>query len=161
MNETTPIEFKQPGFLNRSSSILGIFACMGIFIVIIVIAYLPNRPRPVEQGIIDERIKRLSSLNAKETETYNSYGWIDKPAGIVHIPVESAIDAFVKDPTYFQKLSIKQSSVPKPVVVPITSTTSTSPQNTVLVPGSVKDETITPIKATTPLPITFSNTHKT
>lgn len=34
----------------------------------------------------------LARYEKREREKLNSYGWIDKPAGILHIPIERAMD---------------------------------------------------------------------
>jgi hypothetical protein len=33
----------------------------------------------------------LADLRAKEDETLNSYGWVDRNAGVVRIPIDEAI----------------------------------------------------------------------
>ncbi len=38
----------------------------------------------------------LADYRKKETERLNSYGWVDRSAGKVHIPIEQAIDGVVR-----------------------------------------------------------------
>lgn len=39
-----------------------------------------------------ERTKELDQYFASENQKLNSYGWVDKRAGVVHIPIDRAID---------------------------------------------------------------------
>jgi hypothetical protein len=84
-------------------SIIGMLACLAIFGIVMFVAYLPTRPPAVDHTIAAGRSKRLAALQAKETETYNSYGWIDKPAGVLHIPVERAVAVFVQEQQEIKK----------------------------------------------------------
>lgn len=58
------------------------------------LASLPGTPPPPRQQIapaLDEQ-----ALHAIEDNALHSYGWVDKPAGIVHIPVERAKDLILQ-----------------------------------------------------------------
>jgi hypothetical protein len=48
---------------------------------------VPPAPR-----LEDRPLALRERLNAQETERLGSYGWVDKSAGTVHIPIERAID---------------------------------------------------------------------
>ena len=52
---------------------------------------LPPAPR-LQIAPTDE----LVEYRQKETERLNSYGWVDKAAGKVHIPIEQAIDNVIR-----------------------------------------------------------------
>jgi hypothetical protein len=61
-----------------------------------------EQPRTVEQRMppeprleIDEPAA-LARLRAEEQERLSSYGWVDKPAGVVRIPVERAMELLVE-----------------------------------------------------------------
>jgi len=43
----------------------------------------------------DER-GQLDSIRIKEEETLNSYGWVDESAGVVHIPIQQAMQLLVE-----------------------------------------------------------------
>lgn len=72
-----------------------------IFTLIVVVAYLPNRGAPVQQGTksADERIKILSDVRTKEIGMATSYGWVDQQKGVVRLPVERAMELTVQDLT--------------------------------------------------------------
>ena len=46
---------------------------------------------PPEPRLQTDPRQDLADLNAKEDETLNSYGWVDRNAGIVRIPIDEAI----------------------------------------------------------------------
>ena len=52
------------------------------------------QPNPVDQ-IPPER--QLELLRTYEEETLNSYGWVDKEAGIVRIPIDQAMKLVVEE----------------------------------------------------------------
>ena len=85
---------------SRSSLTFTVIAFVGVFLTflfIVGIAYLPNRPEPVDQAQIDERLETLSKVRASEKKEIDSYGWIDKSEGVVRIPVSQAMQLTVKD----------------------------------------------------------------
>jgi hypothetical protein len=46
---------------------------------------------PPEPRLQTNPRRDLADLRAKEDETLNSYGWVDKNAGVVRIPIDEAI----------------------------------------------------------------------
>lgn len=50
----------------------------------------PNR-HPPEPRLQAQPLQDLADLRAEETATLESYAWIDRPAGIVRIPIEQAM----------------------------------------------------------------------
>jgi len=71
--------------------------CILLFFIIMVVVYIPNRPPAVDQAIVKARLERLSKLHAHEQEVTTTYGWVDAEAGIVHIPVERAMELTVNE----------------------------------------------------------------
>jgi hypothetical protein len=51
----------------------------------------PQRPRLQTDAPAD-----LQQMRARETATLESYGWVDRQKGIVHIPVERAMELLVE-----------------------------------------------------------------
>jgi hypothetical protein len=41
--------------------------------------------------------QELAAMRAAETARLTGWGWVDRPAGVAHVPVERAIDAIAKD----------------------------------------------------------------
>jgi hypothetical protein len=82
------------GFLITAAAAIGGFL---IFVLILVIAYLPNKPEPLPQGTKtpEERATILCELRAKEAAA-NSYGWIDQEKGVVRLPIDRAMQLTVQ-----------------------------------------------------------------
>lgn len=78
------------------ASILGGFA---IFAFIVTIAYLPQRPAPVQQGALTprERLIRLMEMRSKEQKQSTSYAWIDQQKGLVQLPIERAMELTIQE----------------------------------------------------------------
>jgi len=51
---------------------------------------LPPAPR-----LQTDPVQDLNRLRAAEERTLNSYGWVDRDNGVVHIPIDRAIDTIV------------------------------------------------------------------
>jgi hypothetical protein len=92
MSDTAP----KSGFFVTAVAVIGGFL---IFILILVIAYLPNKPAPLPEGTKtpEERATILRELRAKETAAATSYGWVDQTKGVVRIPIERAMQLTVED----------------------------------------------------------------
>jgi len=84
------------GFFTTAAAVIGGFA---IFILILVVAYLPNKPAPLPEGTKtpEERATILRELRAKETASATTYGWVDQTKGVVRIPIERAMQLTVED----------------------------------------------------------------
>ncbi len=89
-------EAPQSGFFTTAVAVIGGFL---IFILILVIAYLPNRPAPLPEGTRtpQERAIILSEMRAKETAALTTYGWVDQSKGIVRIPIDRAIQLTIDE----------------------------------------------------------------
>lgn len=93
---------QKPFGLQSLFSILGVLGSLLIFIFIIIIAYLPNRSESVDSERIKERELNLKQNKAAQQSQANSYGWIDKTAGVIRIPIDEAVELAV------EKLAQKQ-----------------------------------------------------
>lgn len=78
------------------AAIIGGFA---IFLLILFIAYLPQKPAPLPEGTKTpaERASILADLRAKEKAAATSYGWVDQAAGTVRLPTERAVELTIKE----------------------------------------------------------------
>lgn len=84
------------GFFLTALAVIGGFL---IFVLILVIAYLPNQPEALPQGTKtpEERATILRELRAKEVAGATTYGWVDQPKGVVRIPIERAMQLTVEE----------------------------------------------------------------
>ena len=53
---------------------------------------LPPEPRLQEAPALD-----LARFRAREEERLSTYGWIDRPNGVVHIPIDRAMEIVARD----------------------------------------------------------------
>lgn len=67
--------------------IVALIAFTAASIIVIVLGNVPTAPKlpGIPTGQWEE-------LEAEQTELLNTYGWIDEEAGVVHIPIERAIE---------------------------------------------------------------------
>jgi hypothetical protein len=91
MSDTAP----KSGFFVTAAAVIGGFL---IFVLILVIAYLPNTPTAIPQGTKtpEERAVILRDLHSREILA-NNYGWVDQPKGVVRIPIERAMQLTVEE----------------------------------------------------------------
>jgi len=84
------------GFFTTAAAVIGGFL---IFVLILVVAYLPNKPAPLPEGTKtqEERAAILRDLRAKELAGATTYGWVDQTKGVVRIPIERAMELTVAD----------------------------------------------------------------
>jgi hypothetical protein len=52
------------------------------------------QPNPLDQRTAEEDI---ATLRSHEEELLNNYGWVDREAGIVRIPIDQAIELLAED----------------------------------------------------------------
>jgi len=78
------------------AAVIGGFA---LFALIVALAYLPQRPAPIEQGALTpaERYQRLTDMRAKEAKQIDSYGWVDQQKGVVQLPIDRAIELTIQE----------------------------------------------------------------
>lgn len=57
----------------------------------------PVTPRPAVRGVLNPRQpEALSELRARAAMRLDSYGWVDRDAGVAHIPIERAMQMIVE-----------------------------------------------------------------
>lgn len=79
------------------AAIVGAFA---IFVIILLVAYLPKKPEPLPDGVRTpaERKAALAELRGHEQTMATTYGWVDPDQKtIVRIPIEEAMRLTVRD----------------------------------------------------------------
>ena len=70
-----------------------------IFVVILLVAYLPQKPAPLDDGVKspDQRKAALAELRAHEIKTATGYGWVDQAKGVVQLPIDRAVELTLRD----------------------------------------------------------------
>lgn len=70
---------------------LGSLGALLIFILIVFVAYLPNRPAPVDATIIEQRQQTADEARATSNSKLQGYAVVDAQSGTVRIPIEEAM----------------------------------------------------------------------
>ncbi len=85
----------QPSSKSSWPTFLGSLGAILIFALIIFLAYLPNRPEPVDKAAAEERQIRADEARAAGLAKITGYA-VDGQ-GTVRIPVEAAMDLVVRE----------------------------------------------------------------
>lgn len=94
MSNTAP----ETSHSNYLFSIFGALGSMLLFFIIILIAYVyMQRPAPVDQQTIDNRLAKFADVTAKETALTTQYAWVNQKEGIVRVPVDLAMQLAVRE----------------------------------------------------------------
>ena len=77
-----------------ASAVVGIISAILLFVIIVVLQAFFYR---AEQGELEKKVysqpnQALQQLDADQLELLNSYGWLSEGDGVVHIPIERAMD---------------------------------------------------------------------
>jgi len=81
-----------------TATILASVGGLAIFLLILLVAYLPNMVEPAGDGVLTpaQRKAALAELRGKEQTTASTYGWVDQPAGVVRLPLDRAIELTIQ-----------------------------------------------------------------
>ena len=88
-----------PSSKNPWVTIAVIIGGFAIFALILVVAYLPQKPAPLPEGARtpEERAILITELRAKEKTATTTYAWIDQPAGVVRLPIDRAVELTIQE----------------------------------------------------------------
>lgn len=78
-------------------SAIGYIGTFLLFAVIVAIAYLNNRPEPVDQATVEKRFATLADVTARQKAAISEYSVVDPTKGIVRIPVERAMEITLRE----------------------------------------------------------------
>ena len=88
------------GKCSFTTTLLAVIGGFAIFVVILLVAYLPNRkglPQGVGSKPPAEGKAILQELRGKEHTTATTYAWVDREKGVVRIPIERAIELTIQE----------------------------------------------------------------
>lgn len=74
---------------------LGGLGAILIFVLILFIAYLPNRPEPVDADVAAERQAKADEARTAGIQKLNALEVIDAEAGVARIPIQDAMQRTV------------------------------------------------------------------
>jgi hypothetical protein len=101
--------FPRPSGPSVFASWLAITGCFLALGIVVWLAYLPNSPGQVSVDMSqvpedqqwryspEGRKERLTQMRASETDTLNSYVWVDQSAGVVRVPISRAMELVVNE----------------------------------------------------------------
>ena len=77
-----------------ASAVVGIISAILLFVIIVVLqAYFYSAEQSeLEKKVWSQPYQTLQQLDANQLELLNSYGWVSEADGVVHVPIERAID---------------------------------------------------------------------
>jgi lysylphosphatidylglycerol synthetase-like protein (DUF2156 family) len=82
-----------------AATLLAAIGGFAIFLLILVVAYLPNKVAAPGDGVKTpaERKAALAELRGKESTAATTYGWVDKDKGVVRLPLDRAIALTIQE----------------------------------------------------------------
>ena len=78
-------------------SALGWLGVFFLFVLIVVIAYLPNRAASQYEVDKAERFEIKRNLDARQERLATTYDWVSQSDGVVRIPIERAMELTVRE----------------------------------------------------------------
>ena len=78
-------------------SALGWIGVIALFLIIVLIAYYPNRPPAIGENQSAARLETLNEVETKQQSAIDSYSWVNQSKNIVQIPVSEAALLLVKE----------------------------------------------------------------
>lgn len=83
------------------ATMLAAIGGFSIFVVILIVAYFPNKVVGVGNGegvkSPAERKAALLELQGTANTAATTYAWVDKEAGVVRLPIERAVELFLQE----------------------------------------------------------------
>lgn len=60
-----------------------------------------------------EEVRDLNAQRQRDTQRLSSYGWVDRKRGIVHLPIETALEQVRRDPQAAAARGLKSRALPE------------------------------------------------
>jgi len=87
MNQDT----NTPDINRASGAAVGFVIASGIFVVLMVVVKLSTCPPAIDADRAAAISQSLSEIRSNEVVSLNSAGWIDRPHGVVRLPIDAAM----------------------------------------------------------------------
>ncbi|MGA1205563.1 MAG: hypothetical protein ACO3ZW_07120 [Opitutales bacterium] len=78
-------------------SALGWIGVFLIFLLIVVVAYLPNQAASQEEQNVEARTAIRNKVRADQALLLDGYQWVNQAEGVVRIPVDRAMEIAVEE----------------------------------------------------------------
>ncbi|MDX6766846.1 MAG: hypothetical protein SFU85_08640 [Candidatus Methylacidiphilales bacterium] len=86
-----------------------------------------NKPRITASKVVADRLAKLKAKHEAEDKAVGTYGWIDKNAGSVHLPVAKAMDLVLPE---LQAKTVKRSNLSPVAATPVSAPAAAAPATT-------------------------------
>ncbi len=88
---------KEPSDNTVLVSALGWIGVFLVFVLVVAVAYLPNRAVSQEDLNVAERMTIRNTVRNEQEQLVNNYQWVNEAEGIVRLPVERAMELTVEE----------------------------------------------------------------
>jgi nicotinamide mononucleotide adenylyltransferase len=88
---------KEPSDNTVLVSALGWLGVFLLFLLIVGVAYLPNRAVSQEERNVAERMTIRNTVRGEQALLVGEYQWVNQAEGVVRIPVEKAMELVVEE----------------------------------------------------------------
>ena len=68
---------------------------LGLASIAFLLRPLGVTPSTITQSAAKVRLEKLSKLRTEQDSAVTTYGWVDKPKGVAHIPIAQAIEMII------------------------------------------------------------------
>ncbi len=77
-----------------ASAVVGIISAILLFVIIVVLQayFYEAEQNELEKKVYTQPYQALQQLDANQIELLNSYGWVSEADGVVHVPIERAME---------------------------------------------------------------------
>ena len=77
-----------------ASAVVGIISAILLFVIIVALqAYFYRAEQSeLEIKVYSQPYQALQQLDANQIELLNSYGWVSEAEGVVHVPIQRAME---------------------------------------------------------------------
>ena len=77
-----------------TSAVVGIISAILLFVIIVVLQafFFSAEQQELEKKVYSQPYQALQQLDADQLERLNSYGWVSEAEGVVHVPIERAME---------------------------------------------------------------------
>jgi hypothetical protein len=87
-----PLRYDDPNV--AASAVVGIISAILLFVIIVVLQayFYDSEQSELEKKVYTQPYQALQQLDANQIELLNSYGWVSEADGVVHVPIERAME---------------------------------------------------------------------
>jgi hypothetical protein len=101
----------------ESDRVIVLSGLAGVIILAVMLVWLRSyfflvRNETIQKNYLSAPNPKIDDLHAHEQQLLNSYGWVDRQKGIVHIPIDQAMELMVRESG--RSMTPGQGSVPAP-----------------------------------------------